>query len=365
MYKESAFPSRILIVKTSSLGDIIQSFSVLDDLKRRFPNVMIDWAVEAVFSQIVAAHPLVRKPISLDIKGRKNLFSALKQLRREKYDLVFDLQGNCKSGLITLLSRGKVKVGYALQSVREWPNILATNVRFNISKDQNIRSFYLELVEKYFCSPALETEGVRFHISDEERKLVSKIISQLCTGVKVMVCPHSKWSNKQLKINTLIALLQKIEREYEASFLLIWGERNEKDLCERLAANVAKASIVDRLSIPVWQNLMSEVDLVMAVDSSALHLCATTKTPSFSIFGPTTLEIFKPIGQRHFAVQGSCPYGETFVKQCPFLRSCATGACMKDLKAEELFEDLLKSKLLRKKRDKDYREDKSILLKWS
>ena len=96
--------------------------------------------------------------------------------------------------------------------------------------------------------------------------------------------------------------------------------------------------VVDRLPLPTWQNLMDEVDLVIAVDSSALHLCGTTSTPSFSIFGPTSQRVFKPMGERHFAVQGSCPYGRTFEKQCPVLRSCPTGACIKELTVEELFE---------------------------
>src|SRR5882724_4710863 len=112
MYKDPVNPASILIVKTSSLGDIIQAFNVLDDLHNRFPTASIDWAVEASFHSIVAAHPLVRRAIPLAIKRRRNLWGALRALRQDRYDLVFDLQANCKSGLITLLARGGIKVGY-------------------------------------------------------------------------------------------------------------------------------------------------------------------------------------------------------------------------------------------------------------
>lgn len=339
MFKEGLFPTSILIVKTSSLGDIVQSLNVLDDLRYRFPSVMIDWAVEASFLSIVASHPLIRRAIPLDIKGKKNLWGALKELRRERYDLVFDLQGNSKSGVITLLARGEKKVGYGFKSVREWPNILATHIRFNVPKQNNIRNFYLGLIEQYFGYQGLgEIEGVRFKIAAKEREKVSQILAQVPSKLQIMVCPGSKWANKQLKPSTLISFLQKIEQVYDASFLLIWGDESERSLCEQIAPSLKMSVVVDRLPLPTWQNLMDEVDLVIAVDSSALHLCGTTSTPSFSIFGPTSQRVFKPMGERHFAVQGSCPYGRTFEKQCPVLRSCPTGACIKELTVEELFE---------------------------
>jgi heptosyltransferase-1 len=339
MYMDFESPSRILIVKSSSLGDIVQSFIVLNDLKRRFPKVEIDWAVEAALSPIIAAHPLISRAIALDLKGRKNLFQGLKSLRKEKYDIVFDLQANCKSGTLTLLARGKVKVGYGFHSVREWPNILATDVRFEVSKQQNIRLFYLELIEKYFQSSlSRESEGVRFKIEDAERQKIDRILSTLNSGVRIMVCPSSRWHNKQLKESTLIDFLQKIENHYHCQFLLIWGDEASKTQASALAKHLKNAWVIEKLPLPTWQNLMSEVHLVIAVDSSALHLGATTSTPTFSIFGPTHPNIFKPIGEKHFALQGPCPYGRTFEKQCPALRSCPTGACIKELKAEWLFQ---------------------------
>lgn len=339
MYMDAPFPSRILIVKTSSLGDIIQSFIILGDLKRRFPHALIDWAVEASLSPIVAAHPLISRAIPLDIQKRKNLFQGCRELRKEKYDLIFDLQANCKSGIITMLARGKVKVGYGLKSVREWPNILATNIRFEVSKQQNIRLFYLELIERYFQSSfSREEEGVRFKINAEEQKKIVQILTPLPAGPKIMVCPSSKWANKQLNKATWASFLQKVENYCKCSFLLVWGDELEQTLCRDLAVQLKKAIVIEKLPLSTWQNLMNELDLVIAVDSSALHLCATTRTPSFSVFGPTSPNIFKPIGERHFAIQGTCPYGRTFEKQCPVLRSCPTGACIKDLKTESLFQ---------------------------
>jgi heptosyltransferase-1 len=326
----------ILIVKTSSFGDIVQAFYVLSHLKRLVPNASIDWVVDPAFQKLVQTHPLIQEAIVCNLK--KYPWQSLKNLSRKKYDLLFDLQGNCKSGIISFFAKAKVKVGYGFFSAREWPGALALDICFEISRKQNIRSFYLALIEKYFQKDSSTlSEGVQLAVSDEDRAHLQKILSG-SLGKKIMVCPGSNWENKRLDKNTWIAFLQKIEKREEVTFFLIWGNLREKEEIEIIAKQLKKAVPVDRLEIPVWQNLMGEMDLILAIDSGALHLAATTQTPSFSIFGPTCANIFKPMGPKHFVFQGSCPYQKTFDKQCPVLRTCTSGACMKNLTAEELFQ---------------------------
>ncbi len=346
----------ILIVRTSALGDIIQTFNVLDYLRFRFPDANIDWAVEEKFQTVIASHPYVRKTVPIDMNSLKKgwfkapiwkkLLRSFRQLREEKYDLVFDLQGNCKSGALTFFTRGQVKVGFGIRSAREWPNVLATQVRFEVSKQMDIRLHYLQLVQKYFKDRSFfENRGIRFKISADEKQILSNILSdpKLRTKRRIMVCPGSRWTNKQLPLDTLVKLLQKIGNEFEASFLLVWGSEPEKMFCEGIQAQIPEISlVVDKLRLPAWQNLMAESNLVIAVDSSALHLCGTTSTPSFSIFGPTNPNIFKPSGSRHLAIQGQCPYNRSFEKTCPVLRTCPSGACIKNLSVGEIYQQFQK-----------------------
>ena len=255
--------------------------------------------------------------------------------------MVFDLQGNCKSGLVTLFSRSREKVGFGRKSVREWPNILATNSRFEISSAFNIRLQYVGLIQQFFQDQSdVKPDGVRFRIRPEEKSIIQKLLDgpELKRKMRVMVCPGSKWVNKQLPMETLFSFISKIEQSMNSSFLLVSGSDEERNYCHSLHQRLSScSSIVDRLDLPLWQNLMNEMDLVIAVDSSALHLCATTSTPSFSVFGPTSPEIFKPIGANHFAFQGACPTCQVFEKQCPFLRSCKAGDCIRQINPDELF----------------------------
>jgi heptosyltransferase-1 len=325
----------ILIVKTSSLGDIVQTLHVLDFLHQLFPHAAIDWVVEKKFSSIISAHPRVRRAILID---RDQIFASLKSLRSTAYDFLFDLQGNSKSGGLTFFARARVKVGFGLASVREWPNLFSTHFRFNSSETANIRVQYLSIISQFFQVPIPSQEsGILLKTSPQEKKRLESLLDRE-KSCQIMICPGSHWMNKQLPMEVLLPFLSLIQKKYGAFFLLIWGTEAEKFFCERLQEAFPQESvIIDKLSLPSWQNLMSLVDLLIALDSSALHLCATTNTPSFSVFGPTSAEIFKPLGKHHFAFQGKCPYGRLFQKRCPILRTCPTGACIRTLDPNELF----------------------------
>lgn len=340
-----------LIVKTSAIGDIIQAINILDYLHMRFPKAKIDWVVEKNTSKLIEHHPLVDQTIVFHSKNWRRGFlnpknirefrNFYRTLRKKTYDVIFDLQGNCKSAMATFFARGKVKVGFGRKSVREWPNLLVTKKRIEVHRGLNIRLQYLSLIQKYFeDTNPIELQGVRLSINEKERLYLNEILKkpEIRGRFKVMVCPWSKWPNKQLNEDELRLFLEKMYEKYSAGFLFMWGTSKEKLQSEKLQKEFSKSSVVvEKLSLIAWQNLIHDVDLVFCVDSSALHLSGTTPTPTFSVFGPTSLEVFKPIGKNHFAVQGSCPYNKVFLKQCPLLRTCSTGACIRQLEAKQLF----------------------------
>lgn len=119
---------RILLVKTSSLGDVIHNLPVASDLRRQFPDAVIDWCVEESFADIPRLHPAVAEVIPVAIRRwRKALFSGAtwaevgafrRRIARDGYDAVLDTQGLIKSGLITLFTRGRCH-GYAAEVARE------------------------------------------------------------------------------------------------------------------------------------------------------------------------------------------------------------------------------------------------------
>lgn len=346
---------KILIVKTSSLGDIVHAFPILPYIKGKFPSAQIDWVVEKPYADLVRAHPLVDLVIPIQTKKwRSRLFSletwkeiraVRKELQLEHYDVVFDLQGNLKSGYFTGAARALKKVGFGLSTLPEWPNIFFTNLRFNPPAGLNIRDDYRFLVQSFFSdfSP-IDEAGIRLTVSSEEEQKIRQILSSavLSGGKAILVCPGSNWANKQISLDCMAQFLKGINKECQGRFLFAWGSEEEKKTALALQEKFPKQSLVlDKLSLPGLQNLMSRVSLVIAMDSLPLHLAATTSTPTFSVFGASSADKYKPIGKRHMAFQGACPYGRTFQKRCPVLRTCPTGLCVKGIDGTALFDAFL------------------------
>lgn len=343
--------NKILLIKTSALGDIIHTYPVVDYLREKFPLSQIDWVVEAPFVQLVESHPGIDHVICIATKAwRKAFFNPVtwrsihlfrKHLRKENYDVVFDLQGNVKSGLVVSQTKSRSKVGFANNSIAEWPNLLFTNHKISPSEKGNIRHEYLSLVASYFNDPMPNAnKKVKLKVTEEQQRILTSLIQKCSFFQKpiVMVCPGSAWPNKQLSKETLLAFLILLQNDLDCCFLFLWGSIPEKIIADDLFSMFTdRALVMDKMELPVLQNLMDASDLVIAMDSLPLHLAGTTSTPSFSVFGASSAKKYKPLGENHFAFQGNCPYGRTFDKRCPILRTCSTGACIQDLKAKEIF----------------------------
>lgn len=327
---------QILVIKTTSLGDVIQSFPVIARLKKEFPDAQIDWAVEKPFAELLHAHPDIRTVIPLEIrKWKKNLLQSqgairksIKTLRSVHYDLLIDLQGNIKSGLITRFAKAKEKIGTTFRSAPEWPNAFFLTHRYPQNKQDPIILQYLSLIENHFyLKPQPSTLPIELKISEEEQEWIR---SQLVPGKKIMVCPGAHWENKKLSLSTWIQYLKKLGAN--THFYFVWGSEKERQEGLSLQSQFPnRSTLLPKMTLPVWQRFMSQMDHILTVDSSALHLAATTSVPTTSFFGPSSSTIYKPPGEEHRAIQGSCPYGKTFTKRCPILRSCKTGACIKNI----------------------------------
>ena len=155
---------RILIVKTSSLGDIIHALPVLDYLRQAAPGAAVDWVVDEAFAELLSGNPLISRLITVPFRRLKKGFlnaATLKelralrlQLREQPYDIVFDLQGNIKSGLICSFSRAPLKVGFSRENQQERLNSLFTNRKVPfLPTDRNAAPRYLRIVSAPFALP--------------------------------------------------------------------------------------------------------------------------------------------------------------------------------------------------------------------
>jgi len=319
---------KIVIVKTSALGDIVHLYPTLHFLRRKFPNAQIDWAVEKKNSTLVASHPEVNRTLCFSRESLRELKAFRDSLRETEYDVLFDFQGNCKSALIALMARAKQKAGFSWRTVAEWPNLFATTHRFDPPPGRNIREDYLYLAESFFKEKS--------YCSNSD--VVLKGGEPPPSRRNVVVAPFSAWKNKEITEEALVEFLKLLQKKLGSRLLFLWGSDAEKGRAERVRSFFPEgAELLPKLSFPDLQRVLEEAKLVVAMDSLPLHLAATTSTPTYSFFGPTNPDKYAPFGENHGYFRGSCPYGKSFEKRCPILRRCETGACLRSYTGEQLF----------------------------
>jgi len=327
---------RYLIVKTSAFGDVVHAFQALEFLHAIDPEAVVDWVVEKKVAPLVMAHPKVHRVIQIDMKKwKKSLFAKVswseffafrRELQQDRYDAVIDLQGNMKSALVTALARSHVKVGFGFRAAPESLSASVLTHRYNPPKGQNIRDDYLFLLQSHFKKNIVPSSHVEF----KGAILAPKENTWL-------ICPHSNWINKQLREETLLSFLLDAHAAYKPNFVFLSGSESEKAISTRLKDAFTNATLLHQPSFTRLQETMQRASLVISMDSLPLHLAATTDTPTYSFFGPSSSHKYAPKGSQHGSCQGACPYGRTFEKRCPILRTCKTGACLRDISSDTLF----------------------------
>ncbi|MBJ7449369.1 MAG: glycosyltransferase family 9 protein [Parachlamydiales bacterium] len=315
---------KVLIVKTSSLGDIIQTLDVLDYLKERYPLVDVDWVVEKRCASILQNNPLVDRLIIYDRHGDQSAFK--KELKSTYYDHLFDLQGNCKSARITWMARSTYKVGFAFKDAPEWPNCLVTNRRYSIGGNTSRCQDYLQIVQQHFY----DTD----HFSSKHK-------SNTDSNQVIYLCPFSKWPSKEMNIQTTQRLMEMIHEYDQSTFKILWGNAQEQTIAHQMV-DLPYVEPLDRVyEFEDLLKLFNQSRCVIAVDSLPLHIANRATCKILALFGPSSKVKYGPEGDGRLSIQGHCPYGVTFKTRCPRLRTCVDYPCMQGWTPEELFESYL------------------------
>jgi heptosyltransferase I len=342
---------RALIVKTSALGDIVQTYPVIEYLKSKRNVEKIGWVVEKRASSLVRSHPHVDTVIEVDSRELKSLFphfallrewkNQRSSLRKEEWDVVFDLQGNCKSALFTWTARALQKVGYGRETVSEWPACFAVKERFNPPSSLPIRDEYLWIVQQHFkdVEPFLPS-SFELQLNEEERVSFFREISRWPKGSPIwFLSLGSNWPNKMCRTETLVELFRLVKEKYSPYFIFVAGSNEELREVATFAGEFRNFShVLFQPSLPLLQRLMGKANAVVALDSLVLHLASTTPTPTFGFFGPSCAKKYNPSGKSHGFFQGKCPYNQVFERRCPLLRTCPAGSCLKEADVGPFFE---------------------------
>jgi heptosyltransferase-1 len=343
----------ILIVRLSSLGDIIKTYQAFYQLRGHYPQAKIYWAVEERFIEAVKNLRGLDGYFSFDFRGLKRwrlkkFYQQMRDLSQQHFDLVFDFQANFKSAIVTGFAKGLLKAGFDRKSVAEWPNLFVTDIK--ISAPHNLppeeRNFLI--VDRIVKKSRLSCGPIKLHITKDEKKPIEEFIKQFSKGFLIL-CPFSAWDQKTLHEQQWIEWIQKIRHDWSYHIVICYFSEKEFEIASRLKEGLQHVALWKITGLNSWQHLMGYAKAVVAVDSASLHLASVANIPTFSLFGPTSSEVYGPIGENHSAFQGGCPLGNRFNQKCKLLRTCAA-PCLKSIKVPDIDAefDLFMRKILKK-----------------
>ncbi len=282
----------ILIVKMTSMGDLVQALPALSDARQVFPDITFDWVADTAFAEIPTWHPAVNKVIvSAHRRWKQAPRDALRnqpgafrpfvrQLRAKRYDAIIDAQTNIKSAVVTAMTRG-IKHGPDKTGVREYPAHWAYRRRHNVSQQQHSIRRWRELFAKSL-GYTLPNTPPDFGLKDKSWPATNNLpASDYIVGV-----PNASWPTKQWQDDhwrNIIALAAK----RQLKVLLTSGSAAEKAHCDRLAKGFDNAIALPRKSLTEMAAIMLGARGTISVDTGLAHVSAALDIPTLTLYGPT------------------------------------------------------------------------------
>lgn len=342
---------RVLIIKTSSLGDIIHALPVLDFLHKASTGIEIGWVVDYNFKELLEGNPLLNKLHVVNTrKWRKQPLSAQTrleiaglwhELRRNKYDIVFDIQGNLKSGLIGLASGVKKRIGFPVERLQEKINACFTTIKSPYStKDDHASLRCLSAVNVPFGLPYREMELVSdISTKAEDDQTVRKLLANLAGGRRILFHCSTTWQTKFWYFDGWVELGNRLVACYpDLTILFSWGSDIEKSMSEGIADRIgSKAVVLDRYPLKKFASLLKHVDLVIGADTGPVHLAAAVGTSTVSFYRSSDGSESGPRGIRHVIVQSPLPCTRCFRTSCE-----NDEECRKSIQVDDLFNAICK-----------------------
>jgi len=322
---------KILIVKPSSLGDILHTFPAISLLAEACPDACIDWLVNRQFSFLPKFHPAVadtiifpRKELAQPFLFPKFFLSLKKRIRRGKYDLVIDFQGLMRSSIFAKLSKAPIVAGFA--SPREKIATLFYNKKVSVPEryvHAVERNLFLvsETMDIEYKAPSLSLKTLNSERESVLDKLKDLGISE--SDTLIGISPVTRWETKNWPPEFFANIID-IIGEKKVKFIIIGAEKDilvaNRIIAESKNKNIV--SLAGRTTVSELFELIRLFKMLLSNDSGPSHIAAVLNIPVLCMFGPTVPEKTGPFGDVHYNFTA-----ETECVGC-LKRVCPKGNCV-------------------------------------
>jgi heptosyltransferase-1 len=286
--------SRILLIKTSSMGDVVHNLPVVGDVRASVPDCHIDWVVEDAFSAIPRLHPGVDRIIPVSIRRwykhpfaartRKEFADLRSRLCQTQYDEVIDTQGLLKSALLAWMANGRSH-GLDWKSSREPLRMFYDEVHavpWSVHAVQRNRI----LASKALGYAISETPEYGIAARPESKAFLESVFPMKDTGQFAVLLHATSATRKEWPENDWVRLGEYLAAQGMIS-VLPFGNSEERQRSERLAARIPDAGVPPALDLDQLATLMSRARIVVGVDTGLTHLAGALGRPTIGLYRAT------------------------------------------------------------------------------
>ncbi|MFN8554979.1 MAG: glycosyltransferase family 9 protein [Candidatus Obscuribacterales bacterium] len=330
---------KILVIRYRFIGDTILTVPFLRNLRYSFPDAHIDVLVGPQSGEVLQGCPFVNKFITFDTtrfhkydKGEgkaKSFWSYAKELRKEKYDLVFVLKRSWSSAFLALLTGARHRIGYAT----EGRQILLTQ---GIAWHKDIHEVDSTLEVLSGANLPIQDRFLDAWICEEEDNAISRKAPELARcKTKVLIHAAAAHPDKMYPIDRWAEVMKLLGAQIDCDFYFSGAEQDYL-LYEDLQhlAGIKGFNLAGKLSLRESMALYRRMNVSLCVDSGPAHLSAAVGVPTLALFGPTDPERWRPYGESHLALYNP----DLACRPCNYNKTCNNRECLTEFSPAKIVE---------------------------
>jgi heptosyltransferase-1 len=329
--------NNILIVRLGSLGDLIHAVPAAAAIRRAFPQARIDWLVDERHRELLDLVPILDRRLVVRAGAAGSLIEAVREMRRNRYDVALDLQGLIKSAALARASGAGRVIGFPASLLRE----------------QAARLFYTEtagadaahVIRKNLSmlkALGIQSSGIEFPLENRRPEIAATARQQLGIGGRdpfALINPGAAWANKRWPAVYFGEVAAALSGRHGLRSAVLWGPGDLQLAQDVVAASHESAALAPQTSLAELVSLAKAAAVMVSGDTGPLHVAGAVGTPVVGIYGPTNHERNGPWVSRDLSVSRfeSCA--------CHYKRRChAKRWCLLDIGPREVI-DLVDERL--------------------
>lgn len=313
-------PRRVLIVLHGAIGDVTRALPLLCRMARGLPHSELVWAVEPTAEPLLRGHPALSRVVVFERKrGLRAFLPFLREVRSLRADWCLDLQRHLKSGVVSLASGARRRIGFARPNSREGNFLMQTELIAPMPRFSSKLQQFLAFADHLGMPPAPVEFGLRLTPQEDAD------VERLLEGVRRPFAAFPVGSTSESRLWFAPETARVIENVVERGLdVVLVGAPGEERYAApiRAEARVPLHDLTGRTSLRQLIGVLARARFAVAPDSGPMHIAAAVGTPVVSLWGATSAARSAPFGSEDLVLEGSAPCMPCYRKDCPIGREC-------------------------------------------